>query len=164
MVPSYLKPATLDNGDVWSTPSQRLGTSSSELWNALSGRLRERKKAEWAAKWKSRAINKILQSALKIKPKKGEERRWNSRKKEEDSKPKNQKCGSTWSQEFFELWPQNYSIVLRQFARYKPQFLEKREGWIRIRLRSPKGRFWRKMKLSQCWTISMSDEINKSHR
>lgn len=79
-------------------------------------------------------------------------------------KTKNQKCGSTWSQEFFELWPQNYSIVLRQFARYKPQFLEKREGWIRIRLRSPKGRFWRKMKLSQCWTISMSDEINKSHR
>lgn len=71
MVPSYLKPATLDNGDVWSTPSQRLGTSSSELWNALSGRLRERKKAEWAAKWKSRAINKILQSALKIKPRKG---------------------------------------------------------------------------------------------
>lgn len=31
-------------------------------------------------------------------------------------------------------------------------------------LRSPKGRFWRKMKLSKCRTISMSDEINKSHR
>lgn len=43
---------------------------------------RDRKKAsgnlEWAAKWKSRAINKILQSALKIKLR--GERRWNSRK------------------------------------------------------------------------------------
>lgn len=165
MVPSYLKPATLDNGDVWSTPSQRLGTSSSELWNALSGRLRERKKAEWAAKWKSRAINKILQSALKIKPRKGGGTKMKLekiKKKIQNRKTKNVgqlgvKSSSSCGHKIIQSYCDNSQDINHNFWR-------RGRGGIRIRLRSPKGRFWRKMKLSQCWTISMSNEINKSHR
>lgn len=154
-VPSYLKPATLDNGDVWSMPgSPRLGTSRALSYETLAlgkmeretgGRTDGRTERKQAAKWKSRAINKMLQSALKIKQ--WGKRRWNSTEKKnklkiQNRKPKTEKCRSTWRREFCELWPQKLYNPIVTIGKRKTRILS-RLRVLRIRL-SDAGSFYGK--------------------
>lgn len=114
------------------------------LWvmkHSLSGRWKERQadgrtERKQAAKWKSRAINKMLQSALKIKQ--WGKRRWNSTEKKnklkiQNRKPKTEKCRSTWRREFCELWPQKLYNPIVTIGKRKKRILS-RLRVLRIRL------------------------------